>query len=90
MGCDNFLSDIYLIVLKNQTSRLAKCILQCRYNLLIEINQIMKAIILTSALAAFGLAALPLQADNPSSKPAVEKAAAPTALVYLVQVSGAG
>ena len=56
----------------------------------ITIKQIMKAILLTTALAAFGLAVLPLHADEASPKPAVEKAAVQPTPVYLVQVSGAG
>ncbi|MBT8036959.1 MAG: hypothetical protein KJO21_05395 [Verrucomicrobiae bacterium] len=50
----------------------------------------MKSILLSSALAAFGLAALPVQADNTSTPPAVEKPAPSTTSVYEVLVSGAG
>lgn len=50
----------------------------------------MKAILLTTALAAFGLAVLPLHADDAAPIPAVEEAVAQTTPVYLVHVSGAG
>ncbi len=50
----------------------------------------MKAILLTTALAAFGLAVLPLHADDATAKPLVEEAVAQTTPVYLIHVSGAG
>ncbi len=56
----------------------------------ISFNQIMKAILLTTALAAFGLAVLPLHADDATAKPLVEEAVAQTTPVYLIHVSGAG
>lgn len=52
-------------------------------------------ILLTAALAVFGLTALPVQADNAATqeKPAVAKDAAAaqnTATVYVVNVKGKG
>lgn len=53
-----------------------------------------KATLLTAAscsMAAFGLAALPLCADNATAtKPILEAAAVKTVSVYILQVSGKG
>ncbi len=51
----------------------------------------MKAIPLTTALAAFGFAVLPLHAANTTAtKPVIEATAAKTVSVYILQVSGKG
>jgi hypothetical protein len=54
----------------------------------------MKATLLTTAtcsMAAFGLAALPLYADNATAtKPVIEAATVKTVSVYILQVSGKG
>ena len=57
----------------------------------------MKSTILTTALAAFGFAMLPIHADDASAKPATEPVAAATdeaaentTPVYIVQVTGQG
>jgi len=50
----------------------------------------MKAITLTIALAAFGLAGLPVCADDATPKPAPEEATIKTVPVYIIQVSGKG